>query len=288
MPEAALDLAQDLAARLAAFPQVDAVAWAGSRTAARADALSDIDLYVYLTGPLPPEQRAALAAARGTEGTVEIDNRFFETGDEWADAATGLGVDIMYRDPAWIEGELDRVLSRHEASIGYTTCICFNIATSKVLLDRHGWLERHKAIASRSYPEGLRRAIIAKNLPLLRTTRSSFAHQIETAARRGDRIAVNHRVAAFLASYFDVLFAFNRRLHPGEKRLLAHATAPGMVVPDGMDEQLDALLATASKPSTENLASSTAQLAAGIEALVAEDTSTVQRRDLPHQEIRVR
>ena len=271
MPDPALDLATDLAARFAAFAQVDAVAWAGSRTAGAADDLSDVDLYVYLTGPLPAEERAALAAARGTTGSVEIDNRFFETGDEWVDAATGIGVDIMYRDPLWIEGELARVLDRHEASIGYTTCICFNIATSRILVDRRGWLARQKAVASQPYPDGLRQAIFAKNLPLLRANRSSFAHQIEAAAQRGDGIAVNHRVAVFLASYVDILFAYNRRLHPGEKRLLTYLTAAGMAVPDDMAPQIEAMLSAVGGPLPGRLREHTARLTDGIEALLKTD-----------------
>ena len=33
-------------------------------------------------------------------------------------------------------------------------------------------------------------------------------------------MSVNHRLAAWLASYVDILFAVNRVLHPGEKRIL--------------------------------------------------------------------
>ncbi|HWG84261.1 MAG TPA: hypothetical protein VNT60_02165 [Deinococcales bacterium] len=38
---------------------------------------------------------------------------------------------------------------------------------------------------------------------------------------RLDAVSVNHRVAAYLASYFDVIYAVNRVPHPGEKRLLS-------------------------------------------------------------------
>ncbi len=56
-------------------------------------------------------------------------------------------------------------------------------------------------------------------------------HQIEKACQRKDLISLNHRVAALLASYFDVIFALNRVLHPGEKRLMEWAQAHCARVP---------------------------------------------------------
>jgi hypothetical protein len=45
---------------------------------------------------------------------------------------------------------------------------------------------------------------------------------MKAAIARGDLISLNHRVAVWIASYTDILFAVNRRYHPGEKRLLTY------------------------------------------------------------------
>jgi hypothetical protein len=207
------------------------------------DARSDLDLYVYLNAELPVTTRACLAAAMGPAGQVELDNRFWETGDKWAEAATGFGVDVMYRDPRWIEGELARVLDRCEASLGYTTCLWFNVLTSEVLFDRTSWLGGLKHSADRPYPEALRWAVIGKNQSVLRDNCSSYPRQIELAVTRGDAVTVNHRVTGLLASCFDILFAVNRRPHPGEKRLIEHAPALGMIGPERFAGHVGALLA---------------------------------------------
>lgn len=239
-------LAQAVAECFALLPQVEAVALGGSRVATLADEQSDLDLYVYVREEIPACVRAEIARSR-TERT-EINNRFWETGDEWVDADTGLHVDIMYRFPAWIEHQLDRVLVRHEASVGYSTCFWWNVKTSSSLFDRHGWLASLKARAEQPYPEPLVRAIVAKNHPILRKNLSSYLHQLENATLRDDRVGVNHRVAAMLGSYFDILFAVNRVPHPGEKRLLAFARELCPRKPANLEEQVTDVLAAASFP----------------------------------------
>jgi hypothetical protein len=88
-------------------------------------------------------------------------------------------------------------------------------------------------------------AIVAKNHAVLRRVIPSYVHQIEKACRRHDVISLNHRVAAMLASYFDAIFALNRVLHPGEKRLMEWTQAHCTQTPAGMADQIAALLQAA-------------------------------------------
>ena len=144
----------------------------------------------------------------------------------------------MYRHVRWIEEQLDRVLVQHLASVGYSTCFWYNVLHSQALFDRAGWFAALQRRAQQPYPAELKRAIIAKNYPLLRRNQSSYLHQIELAVRRNDPVSVNHRVAALLASYFDVLFALNELPHPGEKRLLQHARRGVRSLPQEMEAQV--------------------------------------------------
>jgi catechol 2,3-dioxygenase-like lactoylglutathione lyase family enzyme/predicted nucleotidyltransferase len=209
------DHVQRVAERLGGLPQVVAVALAGSRGAGVQDAGSDVDLYVYTLGEVPLEFRRELGGAG-----AEIANRFWEPGDEWLDAASGLHFDLMYRSPSWIEDQLDRVLVRQEASLGYTTCFWYNIIHSQAIVDPRGWYAALQQRARVPYPEALRRAIVEKNLPVLRRNHSSYRVQIARALERNDLVSRHHRVTALLASVFDIAFALERQPHPGEKRLL--------------------------------------------------------------------
>jgi hypothetical protein len=240
---------------------VEAVALGGSLAAGQADEASDVDLYVYLSAPLPLALRAAVAA--GAE-RLELDNRRFEPGDEWVEPG-GVRVDAMFRETAWIEEALRRVLDRHQAALGATTALWHNVATCRPLFDRRGWLAALRRRALVPYPEPLRRAVVAANLPLLSATLSSYRVQLEAAAARGDRVSLAHRTAAFLASAFDVLFALNRLTHPGEKRLLA-AAARCPLRPPGFEEGVERLVSAAGAGGAGSGAAARA-LAEGLEAL---------------------
>jgi predicted nucleotidyltransferase len=232
----ALQLARTVADRYAALRPVQAVALSGSRSSKQSDESSDIDLYVYVNHPLTLAQRAQVAAGAKR---VEIGNNFWEPGDEWVDPESGLGIDAMYRELEWIEEQIARVLNDHKASIGYSTCFWYNVRNSELLFDRESWFAQLQLKASAPYPPELKRAIIAKNHPILRTTISSYVHQIEVAQRRHDVVAVNHRITALLASYFDILFAVNEQTHPGEKRLLKFAEELCPKRPSRMKEDVE-------------------------------------------------
>ena len=233
-------LLEEIAAECAALPEVRAVVLAGSRGGRFPDKDSDLDLYVYSTDEPAMAWRANLASKFG--GRAHIGNTFWEPGDEWVASQTGNVVDLMYRSPSWIEEQFDRVLSRHQASVGYSTCFIYNVLHSLSLLDRDGWFASLAARARQPYPEALRAAIIAKNHPILRSTLSSYVHQIKLAIGRDDQVSVNHRITALLASYFDILFAVNRTFHPGEKRLLAYALASCPKRPPDLQQQVTAIL----------------------------------------------
>ena len=69
-----------------------------------------------------------------------------------------------------------------------------------------------------------------------------YQSQVEKAVKRGDLVSINHRVSGLVASYFDILFAFNRVPHPGEKRLVEQAQRLCPRLPDHLATQLETVL----------------------------------------------
>ena len=95
-------------------------------------------------------------------------------------------------------------------------------------------------LGDRSKPE-LANMTLENPAKLLRAGVPAYEKQIQKAVRRGDWVSVNHRTAAFLESYFDVLFALNRQTHPGEKRLVELCREKCERLPERFEENLTAL-----------------------------------------------
>ncbi len=273
------DLARRLAGLYEALPETVAVALGGSRgaTGLGADASSDVDLYVYTRATIPLEARRAVVATAGGAVRADMGLHFWGDGDEWVDAPTGIHVDAAYFDTGWMEGRIDAVLDRHEASLGYTTSFWHTVLGSIPLADRDGWLARLCERSDVPYPEGLRTNIVAFNRAAMRGVLPSYANQIGKAAARSDLVSVNHRLAGLLASYFDVVFAVNRATHPGEKRLVEAALRTCPRLPDAMASDLEEILRTATT-DLPGLPARVDRLLDRLDALLAAEGFTVGSR----------
>lgn len=237
-------LAKQIADLFAKLPEVEAVALAGSRGASlnTTDSASDIDLYIYTRGEIPLEARRSIVEQSGGASKLDLNLNYWGPGDEWINAPTGIEVDIVYFDRAWIEEQITRVMDQHLASMGYTTCFWHTIRQSTIFFDQHNWLTHLQQKCQSEYPEALRRNIITLNHPVLRGIIPSYVFQIEKAVKRGDLVSINHRLAALFASYFDIIFAINRILHPGEKRLVQFAVNNCKLLPSNMQADIASVL----------------------------------------------
>jgi hypothetical protein len=223
-------LARRVSELFAELPQVAAIALSGSqggqgKEPTQIDSASDIDLYVYTYEDIHLQARMEIMELSGGARHASMGLNFWGPGDEWFDAETGIEVDIIYFDTRWMEDQIKRVVLDHQPSMGYSTCLWYTVRQSQVYYDPNGWFEGLQELCQGSYPETLRQNIIAHNYPVLREIIPSYFFQIEKAVKRGDLVSVNHRLAGLLASYFDILFAFNCKLHPGEKRLVQKTAA---------------------------------------------------------------
>jgi len=135
----------------------------------------------------------------------------------------GIEIELIYRSLDEFDKDLQAVVVEHQAQNSYTTCMWYNLLNSKILYDRDG----HYAVLQKKYnlpyPAELKNNIINKQLLLLDQAMPAFSRQIKKALKRKDLLSINHRSSEFFASYFDLLFAFNEQLHPGEKRMLQFA-----------------------------------------------------------------
>ena len=234
------------------IPEVKAIALSGSRTAKSADETSDYDVYIYSDKDIDTNKRTEIAKKYADK--YEIDNRFFGSGDEWILKNSDIQFDVMYRSREWMENSIENTWVKHYPSIGYSTCFVFNVKNSKSLYDPQGWYKNLQNKVSGEYPEQLSKNIINNNLPLLKNKISaSFYEQVQKALQRKDYVSLNHRIAAFIASYFDVLFAANKVLHPGEKRLVQYTKLHCKKIQENFEADITSITKEPMKNTLETL-----------------------------------
>lgn len=231
-------IARDIAAQFAKLDMVESITLGGSLATGRANAGSDIDLNIYYSQPLPLEVRANIIESRSSQ--MELDAPYWETEDYWIEKESGILVEAAY-ESKWPEDYLKDFFENNRAHMGFTTSVWHSLLKSKILFDRNGWLASVQKLADVPYPESLAKAIIRKNFALLCGSLIEHPKQLALAVERNDVIHVHHRIDMMLACYFDIVFALNRKLHPGDKRML-EVTAEFEHKPEGMKGDVTGLL----------------------------------------------
>lgn len=224
---------------LSRLPQVEAIALGGSRAGTNYDEKSDYDVYLYCTGPVDESVRRETLSRFCCY--MEIGNRFWELEDN-VTLLNGVDMDILYRNLPDFTADVASVAEDCQSRNGYTTCMWHNLITCKTVYDPQGKLAAAKARFNLPYPARLKQNIISQNRKLLSGTMPAYDAQIAKAVNRGDLVSVNHRTAAFLESYFDIILALNEQTHPGEKRLVELCKQSCSRLPANFEENLTRLL----------------------------------------------
>lgn len=229
---------EELIHELTLFPQIEAIALGGSRAGSNYDDSSDYDVYLYCTGTVTEDKRRQVLSRFCSY--MELGNHFWELEDN-VTLKNGIDMDLLYRNLDDFISDVASVAEQCRARNGYTTCMWHNLITCKILYDRDERLTAAKKRFQIPYPLSLKQNIICRNRKLLHGTLPAYSGQIIKAAQRHDPVSINHRVSAFLESYFDILFALNEKTHPGEKRLITLAKEQCAILPDQFEENLNQL-----------------------------------------------
>lgn len=233
-------MVQKLFDELAALPQIEAIALGGSRAGEEYDEKSDYDVYLYCTSPVSEDVRRGILEKYCSY--MEIGNHFWEYEDNCV-LNSGIDIDILYRELDGFAEGVAAVAERFQAAGGYTTCMWHNLRTCRILYDRDGRLQTVKDRFSIPYPQQLKENIISKNMQLLSDAMPAYRLQIAKAVERRDLVSIGHRTAAFMESYFDIIWAMNELTHPGEKRLVSLCKKQCSVLPADFEENIERLYA---------------------------------------------
>lgn len=234
------------------FSEVQAIAIGGSTTSNTSDNNSDIDVYIFITKDIAIEKRLSLT--KKYSQNYEVGGEYFGPGDEYFVDKLNKQLDVMYWNIDWFENTIQNIWNKHYPSNGYTTCFLYTLKNLQILFDKDNWLNHLKEQINTPYPTELKNNIIKRNLMLLKDKPfASYYEQIKKAINRNDINSINHRISAFLASYFDIIFATNELLHPGEKRLIKYAQNNCSKLPKDFENNITRLLQQPNDNTIETL-----------------------------------
>ena len=201
---------------VAGIAGVVAVSLGGSLASGLADEASDIDMHVYFRAPLADtaERHARIAAAADPGTPVR------EVGDWGLEDHFYVGgrlAELIYVHLDDMRALVERAYGEGIGDEGFATAQLAFVAEGRPLHDREGALAALRARLA-VYPEATRSRLLGSHPRLLR----SYLGQLRKAQSRGDLLFAQHRRYTLQMVFFNMLFALNRRYHPGEKRLLVH------------------------------------------------------------------
>ncbi len=234
------------------FSQVKAIAIGGSSAANSSDNNSDIDVYVFVENDIPVVERENII--KQISSKYEVGGEYFGAGDEYFVDNLNKQFDVMFWNVNWFENIVENVWIKNYPSNGYTTAFLYTLNNFKIEYDPTSWLSELQNKIKTDYPQKLKENIIKRNLMLMKEKPfASYYEQIKKALKRNDIVSVNHRISAFLASYFDVVFALNELLHPGEKRLAQYAKNNCKILPKNFEENIKILLTQPNKNTLDTI-----------------------------------
>jgi len=218
---------------------IQALVLGGSRTTEQIDEKSDYDFYFYSESGIDQNIRRKILLKHCKY--FEIGNNYWELEDN-GQLNCGIDFDIIYRNPQQFVTTVADVVENFNACNGFTTCLWYNVLNSKIIFDKDDTFKKIKERFSIPYPQKLKENIIKRNMALLSDSVVSYDRQIMKSIYRKDLINLNNRISAFLASYFDVIFAVNELPNPGEKRIMEMCLNKCKVLPGGFEKNINDLI----------------------------------------------
>ena len=100
-----MSILEQIKHEFSAYENIEAIVLGGSVSTNKEDNFSDYDIYIYSKDNVDVDFRQKIAEKFSDK--FEINNQFFETGDEWILRDDEKVVDIMYRKCSDIEASVD-------------------------------------------------------------------------------------------------------------------------------------------------------------------------------------
>lgn len=219
-------LARIVPAIAAMLPEPCAIALGGAHAKGVADALSDLDLYVFCDGwPASEVREAAFASALpAASGLRSWSGGVTQAGTDFT--LDGLPVEIWFRQIAPVRdaviaavaGEVRREFVTWTPNGYYRHCILSDLASLRPLHDTGHILSPLIETLGR-FPAALRSALVAEGLASLRFWQGNM--HLETALQRSDGFYLQSMLHQMATDLLQALFAINDTYYPGDKKMAA-------------------------------------------------------------------